>query len=421
MNINIRIVIYLSIIGLALLWGSLRMFSPTTESVSRVPENETRSAPPIDIGAASDHASGRAVHRQVIWQLTGEDLIPEGSDIDPRFVDEYIAGYIELVMQEPEEEWRSYFEFLTWAEELQRQKNNHDPYEFANREFESNGWSDIVYSLDLSQAEQNQVRDIVLEHLARNSELTNQFLFDEIDAAEIAAILRPEDLLFEYLANILSDDQIERIRAARNEYFQELSQATQEQKEISMGRGHHGIVSAAYANDLSAVRTHIDSGADVNRKTSGQLQRTPLYDAVRHGNTEMARMLIDAGADVNLTVENERSPLQTAAGMGDVAMIRLLIAAGADLEHTKSSTLGGGTALWRAATNGHTEAVEELLVQGADASGLAGVRALESAIELGDMEMEQMLIDAGADDSELSVVLARATREAGRRLGYVND
>jgi len=45
--------------------------------------------------------------------------------------------------------------------------------------------------------------------------------------------------------------------------------------------------------------------------------------------------------------------------------------------------------------------IQILLEAGADATGVVGEFALERAIEFGDHEMEQMLIDAGAETGAL--------------------
>lgn len=55
----------------------------------------------------------------------------------------------------------------------------------------------------------------------------------------------------------------------------------------------------------------------------------PLFDAVRDGDAERARSLLD-GADLSARDGDEWSALDWAAGRGDIDMVRLLLDAGAD-------------------------------------------------------------------------------------------
>jgi ankyrin repeat protein len=57
---------------------------------------------------------------------------------------------------------------------------------------------------------------------------------------------------------------------------------------------------------------------------------TPLLFAVRDGNTEMTRLLLDRGADINQTSGNHTSPLLIALLNGQVAIATELLAKGAD-------------------------------------------------------------------------------------------
>ena len=67
---------------------------------------------------------------------------------------------------------------------------------------------------------------------------------------------------------------------------------------------------AARAGKIEIVRMLIDAGANVNVQTNGG--STPLHEAVRYGSVEIVRMLIDAGADVNLQDEDGKLPYELA-------------------------------------------------------------------------------------------------------------
>ena len=82
-------------------------------------------------------------------------------------------------------------------------------------------------------------------------------------------------------------------------------------------------VDVCYENDLTAlfvatIENRIDvikhllhERADVNRQAR-YTKNTPLHWAARNNNTEVTRMLIDKGADVNLQNYDNKTPLDVA-------------------------------------------------------------------------------------------------------------
>lgn len=106
----------------------------------------------------------------------------------------------------------------------------------------------------------------------------------------------------------------------------------------------------------------IDAGADVNvRDQSGF---TPLiYAACRPGNNPLIEILLRSGAEINATVEvSGFTALAFAVTMKHTETVRLLIKAGADLELPDNS---GNTPLMRAKSNGAEEIVKLLTEAGA--------------------------------------------------------
>jgi ankyrin repeat protein len=83
---------------------------------------------------------------------------------------------------------------------------------------------------------------------------------------------------------------------------------------------------AASWGRLEIAKMLIDAGADVNVQTNGE---TPLHRAAGRGEVEIARMLIDAGANVNVQDNGDWTPLHRAASRGEVKVARMLIGAGA--------------------------------------------------------------------------------------------
>lgn len=91
------------------------------------------------------------------------------------------------------------------------------------------------------------------------------------------------------------------------------------------------LFAAVVAGDIDSVRSELEkpeSGIDTRDNQSGA---TPLCTAVFLGHTEIATMLIDAGADVSLPDRSLSTPLHIAAFMGRGKEAAMLVQAGADV------------------------------------------------------------------------------------------
>ena len=79
------------------------------------------------------------------------------------------------------------------------------------------------------------------------------------------------------------------------------------------------------------VETLLNTGADVNLPSRESMKVTPLASAAAAKQTEIARLLIAHGANVNARAASGHIPLHEAAGNGNVELVKLLIENGADL------------------------------------------------------------------------------------------
>jgi len=103
----------------------------------------------------------------------------------------------------------------------------------------------------------------------------------------------------------------------------------------------------------------IDAGADVNaRDVAGQ---SLVMTAVEH--PDIVKLLIDAHADVNIPNDYKLAPLAVAAERGNLETVKLLLAAGANVRHRDPS---GGSALMVAVLRGYKDVVRALIDAGAD-------------------------------------------------------
>ena len=87
---------------------------------------------------------------------------------------------------------------------------------------------------------------------------------------------------------------------------------------------------------------------------------TPLHAASYNGHIEIARLLLQNGAEVNVRNNYGWTPLHFAAFQGHVDILHLLVENGADLEAEDD---GGWRALHQSALCGHLAFVKELVTR----------------------------------------------------------
>lgn len=86
---------------------------------------------------------------------------------------------------------------------------------------------------------------------------------------------------------------------------------------------------AAYFGHLEAVRRLLRAGASPNVASRNPLSVMPLHSALAEQRKEMARVLVEAGADVGAAQGDGWTPLHYCAYSGDVETARYLIDHGA--------------------------------------------------------------------------------------------
>ena len=189
--------------------------------------------------------------------------------------------------------------------------------------------------------------------------------------------------------------------------------------------GETVLMRCTATGDPAAVQSLIEHGADVDA-TEPENGQTALMWAAAHRQPEVARVLLAHGAAVDArTVTRVQfrgtglrsttspagatyfdaggfTPLLFAARHGDIDSARLLLNAGADVDDTGAD---GNGALALAAMSGHPRLAEFLLARGANpnADG-AGYSALHAAVLRADRSLVRMLLAWGADPN------ARLTR-----------
>lgn len=135
---------------------------------------------------------------------------------------------------------------------------------------------------------------------------------------------------------------------------------------------------------------------------SGYYYGTPLQAAARSGHYDVARKLIDSGADVNILQGRWHTPLRAAIMSGNADVVRLLIDRGADVNLMDTSRgnaeSDSGSALQLAVQEGKVHIIQALLNAGADPSKDFGQlpHPLILSCRQGLFDVANLLLQAGA-------------------------
>lgn len=161
------------------------------------------------------------------------------------------------------------------------------------------------------------------------------------------------------------------------------------------------LFNAVKHNDMQSVQSLLKNGVDIN--VLDEAGQSPLMWATERKNVEMAKFLINKGANVNavgLRVASGLTALSLAAVNGAAPLARLLIERGADI-HTAP---GGLPLLNLAAGAGHEEVVKLLLGAGANpkTKDANGMESLTDAVLSGNPRVVEILLKAGCDPNQKS-------------------
>lgn len=151
---------------------------------------------------------------------------------------------------------------------------------------------------------------------------------------------------------------------------------------------------AFLSENLELARKMLDSGMSPNGLYSDQT--TFLGAVVDRSNPGFTNLLLDYGADPNLSVRPEDKPLTRAALLGNSEVVKTLLARGANINAADS----GRIALEYAIRWDYLDVAKALLNAGVDPNGASPQTAappLAQAVEMGRLEMIKLLVAHGAD------------------------
>lgn len=171
------------------------------------------------------------------------------------------------------------------------------------------------------------------------------------------------------------------------------------------------VADAAMRRDLATVRSLIAKHVDVNAPQGDGM--TALHWAAKHGDAEMATLLLRAKASLTATTRvGAYTPLHVASQTGSAPVLEALLKAGAD---AKATTATGVTALHLVALSGSSAAIAALVKAGADPNAKEpawGETPLMLAAAKGRTDAVKVLLKAGADPAITATVLDLMARAA---------
>jgi ankyrin repeat protein len=176
---------------------------------------------------------------------------------------------------------------------------------------------------------------------------------------------------------------------------------------------NHRLITAAYAGNLSEVRSALGAGANINARDSSGY--TPLMYASR-GHLEVVKYLVERGANLYLKGNNgvsalgiasgaigeylsnvNNNNLYTAAQAGNLSGVRTALEFWANINYRSGQY--SITPLMQASGNGYLEIVKYLVEKGASLNLFSneGTTALMFAGNQGHLEVVKYLVEKGAD------------------------
>ncbi len=175
------------------------------------------------------------------------------------------------------------------------------------------------------------------------------------------------------------------------------------------------VAEAAMRGDATEVRALIERGEDVNAALGDGM--TALHWSAELGDSDIASLLLAAGAEVELTTRlGAYRPLHLAARSGHAAVLRALLQAGATVD--PGTTTGDVTPLHMAAGSGSAPSVAALIEYGAEVDRREtawGQTPLMFAAAAGRVQTIRTLLTGGATVDSRADVLDMPTRDAEDR------
>lgn len=143
-------------------------------------------------------------------------------------------------------------------------------------------------------------------------------------------------------ALLAADPELDAFEAAALGYLDRLRERLDEDPsrlDAVSADGYTALHFAAFFAKPEAARILIDAGARVDVVAGNEMRVQPLHSAAAGHDRDICRMLLAAGAQVDARQAGGFSPLHAAAQNGDPEMVELFLSAGADANATTDEGL----------------------------------------------------------------------------------
>ncbi len=267
-----------------------------------------------------------------------------------------------------------------------------------------NGMNPLAYAAHKGQLE-------IVKYLARNEGMTVAMISDSRTkyALDYAKQAGHEDI-----ANYLQTNQkfLHAVTYEDIDSVREKLMNSTPDFQVRDELGNTALVVALIDKNFEIAKLLIEHGADVNGLNV--FKDTLLVNAIGEKDKEVVSFLIEAGADVNAKGYIGYTPLIEVVEEENDEIVKLLIQAGVDVNLRDDY---GRTPLIKAIEKGNEDIVKLLVEAGVDveASDKIGRTPLIEAIEKGNKEIVKLFIEAGADvnfkDDDGETLLSYAMKE----------
>jgi ankyrin repeat protein len=199
----------------------------------------------------------------------------------------------------------------------------------------------------------------------------------------------------------------------------------------ALQNGETPLMTAAHTGNLEVLKLLLANKADVNAKEVSRGQ-TVLMRAVAENHTGVVKALVETGADVHARSGTGFTPLLFAAQQGNIETARILLDAGSNVNETAPDGIGGDTnarnlykpnteagALLVAIDSNHEAMARFLVEHGADVNqNGTGRTPLHSAVQQAMPELATALLARGADpNARLEKAMPLLSRYIGQQAG----